>query len=568
MKKIHPLKMSLDFLDMRIVEFSEKLGIQYPEILEDLQAQREELCARWTKLSSDAESIQREFGEERWVALLIDSGNQARKLMSGLEQQMAALLDISSSTSVKDSPAPLSSSQRLQLYENTATEKIPEILKVLGLLERAAHDKVTTSIEVAREIAHLKNFWVDFEEHIGEIDQKYGLDIAKVISRHSFRDSRSRASQRSSSMMSFRGSRSRSRSCSAASSIASIAEPNSPNRLESSSPFEEDPCMRTPMPLHGKKTYDLCTPIGDRKSSQLDIRVRKLQATPHSAIPVAKRSARTSTTASVALSNIARPQTPSDRRRRVSSIPQAVYAVPPLPPALPDLTHANAQSATTPRATSFAAPTLSSMLKQKPSTLDLQKKSSAFVVSPQKKQSSPSTTPSSKIGTSEITRKVRKKSMIPQTPQPGKLNSEASTVRSTSQTAARQSSAGAKDPFQPTSVTTLNHHASTPNLVRKASSTKLVTGVVKKIPPVPALPRTPASKATPAAAKGFKLESASTMSPNSQKKFYITYGSGDEETADAANTPAAKVPRAVAGSKTLSSKKSMSSMSVQKPRWR
>ncbi|KAK9325621.1 hypothetical protein V1517DRAFT_313872 [Lipomyces orientalis] len=567
-KKIQPLRVSLDLLDAIIGDLIPRLEILFPGAHKDLITKRKLLDAEWKKLSLETDKIKGQMGEERWIAMLRECANQARKLMTEIDNVMNNLDGV-----LANGCDAVTVQRHKELYEQKARELIPEILKVLGLFSRAMEDKVTISGDIKREHMHFNNFWNDIDERIRVLDQKYELDIYQQISSTWGRESRSsmRSSLSSTSVeLNFRGSRSRSRT-----SAQSNAEPISPSFLSrSSSPFDEEPCLQTPTVPRKTNENGFVTPTqpGRQQSSGLSMRslsreqLRLLKAPP-SAIPVRKRPSITPDLFTVPAS-LPRARTSSagqhDTKRRIKSIPQPNFTpvqadIPPVPAVVPQST--------------------SSTMKRPRASHEIER--GAKSVAP----ATPSRKQSQVLPNLERARTVEKengmatgnqsarKSLIPGPTSTSKLAKSTTiltnphTPAHTSKTTPRPRTASSRDPFGPSSSVTLNHHASTPNLsslAKRPSRANLLANVGKaSVPPLPAIqPQTPLKSP----AKMFKMPTG--LSPNSQQKYYIKYGSAaaGDTTGMIGAVPAMA---AVAGDsvKKHSARKSIGTVK-DKPRWR
>ncbi|KAJ8103159.1 cortical protein KAR9-domain-containing protein [Lipomyces tetrasporus] len=570
-KKIQPLRVSLDLLDPIIGDLIPRLEIPFPGAHKDLITKRKLLDAKWKKLSFETDTIKRQMGEERWIAMLRECANQARKLMTEFDNVMNNL------DGVLANGCDAGTIQRhKELYEQKSRELIPEILKVLGLFSGAMEDKVTISGDIKREHMHFNNFWNDLDERIRVFDQKYDLDIYQQIGSTWGRESRSsmRSSLSSTSAttveFNFRGSRSRSRT-----SAQSKGEPTSSTYLSpSSSPFDEEPCLQTPTVPRKANEDGFFTPTepGRQQSRCLSMRSVSreqlcLLKAPPSAIPVRKRPSITPDLFTEPAS-LPRARTPSagqhDTKRRIKSIPQPNFTpmkadIPPVPAVIP-------------QSTSFT-------MKRLQASHEIERGAGSVVpVTPTRKQSQVFSklergrTVEKENGTATGHQSARK-SLIPGPTSTSKLAkfttilTNPHTHAHTPQRTPRPRTVSSRDPFGPSSSVTLNHHASTPNLsslAKRPSRANLIGNVGKaSVPPLPVIqPQTPLK----APAKTYKMPAG--LSPNSQQKYYIKYGSAAAGDA-AAMSGAAPAMAAPAGDsvKKHSARKSIGTVK-DKPRWR
>ncbi|KAK9361049.1 hypothetical protein V1504DRAFT_433112 [Lipomyces starkeyi] len=566
-KKMEPLRVSLDFLNAMMGDMIPRLELPFPDAHQDLITRRAALATKWKKLSFDADKIKREMGEDRWIAMLREAGNQARKLMTEIDHVMNNLEDVHAN-GLDD----ITSKRHKELYEQKAGELIPEILKILGLLSRAMEDKVTISGDIKREHLYFNNFWKDLDERIRDFDEKYDLDVRTKIGLTGGRESRSSMTSSVSSTsacvveLNFRGSRSRSRT-----SAHSNAEPISPGYLSpSSSPFDEDPYLQTPTVARKTKENDLCTPTQTRRlqSSSLYIRavspgqLRSLKAPP-SAIPIRKRPSITPELFTEP-SSLSRARTPSaghqNTKRRVSGIPQPKFTtlevdIPPIPAIPPSAASRHQKLHELGRTASILGPTTPTRKQSQVFSNSVRK---AKAETEKEIMSVSQSVKRPLISAPTSTSKVAKPTTtLPKSRTPAPISQRTPRVRTVS----------SRDPFGPPSLATLNHHASTPNLsslAKKPSRANLIVQDSKaSVPPLPAFPpQTPLKTA----AKAYKIPAG--LSPDSQQKYYIKYGS--PTTVDATGSgEAAHTLAEPAGNSTkkTSVRKSMGTVK-EKPRWR
>jgi hypothetical protein len=89
--RMQPLRASLDFLPMRLQGFQMRAQDMFPTACEELESRRGQLERKWKKLNSDADSLKRELGEDRWVAIFRNAGRQASAMLDSIERSMNKL---------------------------------------------------------------------------------------------------------------------------------------------------------------------------------------------------------------------------------------------------------------------------------------------------------------------------------------------------------------------------------------------------------------------------------------------------------------------------------------------
>ncbi|KAK9465902.1 hypothetical protein V1512DRAFT_264989 [Lipomyces arxii] len=570
-KKIRPLRISLDFLNMRVSKLEERIDQFFPSASTELTKMQHKLDTKYKRLSEYVDATRQELGEDRWVAMLKDISNQIRKLMSAAEKCIDSLSGVSDS--ILGSPG---NGRQLNAYEAQMIKTVPEICKLLGLMSRAIDDKVTGNADTNRDYTHLNNFWLDLQRRIEHIDRSYGTDVSKkttnsTAGRESRSSMRSSVSSNQGSTIEFSFRASRSRSVSAATNRRESGSPEL--MLSSSSPFDEEPLKSS---TTARKLYvNRPTTPTQRKESFLEFEFRSLpRVSQHQLLPTPST---LPTRCNVAEENVhsgtlPKARTPTggitDSRRRVSAIPQPKFtpmkptSIPPVPsvPAIPATLNSNP-------ATSLKRPQSSHGMRQNnlvvPKT-PTRKQSQAQLRSA--RRTVEKETPTGTIRSS-------RKSLVP-VPAPNTPHYAAKTISAMVKeqgvipSSARKTSVTSGDPFGPTSGTKLNHHTSTPNLsvARKQSQSNLSQGTKSPIktsvvPPVPAIPPQMQQEIEK---HGYRIPAG--LSPDSQQKYYITYHGDGTAAAGIDHLPAMNPP-SVARPKTMA-RKSMNPIVKEKPRWR
>ncbi|KAK9463101.1 uncharacterized protein V1516DRAFT_663132 [Lipomyces oligophaga] len=564
LQNMQPLERSVKFLDECIFKLVQRLGNNFEEAREKVSNEHASISEQWQKLAADADSLLLEFGDKRWVALLIDTGNQARRLMSNTEQHMNVILDSKPDLGNMDS--------KVRIYESSVRENLSVILQILWLLNRADRDRVTSSTEVAREISHLQNFWTEFEEKIYTIDEKYGLDVMKVVeanplsretaSRSSFRSS---VSSRASLGLSFRGqSRCRSRS----ESQSSMAD-NDDQAHEASSPFETFPastCEPEPtLNTVGRRKRlsetdaDNETPTvkGKYKRSSLiqDSKVRQKCETAESAFQDSYETGSQSRQ--------------SDTKPRPSCIPQPKFNLSMTKSYdLPSSVLKSPVRSISGSESSMNTPLAKQSLK-KQSMVDLRSRPSLsnLDVTPRRKLSSTAASVSAIVSASKPRRSLIPAPQTPQIKSPTKAGTSLATSQNcqhlpgTLYTKIHPQLAPARDtPLRHTPKSRLNHHASTPNLRSAGSLEKkpsLPSFAADKIANINAASSQVKSTRSRVSVARQPSSSARSQQQTQPSKFYIKYDSPSSSTTETQ----------LETKQSLTKKKSSASL-ASRPRWR
>lgn len=89
--RMQPLRVSLDFLPMRLQSFQARAEKVFPSACEDLANRRSTLEKKWKRLDSDVEGLKKELGEDKWVALFRNAGGQVASMMGSVERSLKKL---------------------------------------------------------------------------------------------------------------------------------------------------------------------------------------------------------------------------------------------------------------------------------------------------------------------------------------------------------------------------------------------------------------------------------------------------------------------------------------------
>jgi len=89
--RMQPLRASLDFLPMRLQSFQSRAQDIFPTACDELESRRKQLERKWKKLNGDADSLKKELGEDRWVAIFRNAGRQAAQMLDSIERSMNKL---------------------------------------------------------------------------------------------------------------------------------------------------------------------------------------------------------------------------------------------------------------------------------------------------------------------------------------------------------------------------------------------------------------------------------------------------------------------------------------------
>ena len=89
--RMQPVRASLDFLPMRLSTFHTKASAMFPTGCIELEGRRDQLESQWKKIETDAEGLKKELGEDRWLTVFRNAGNQALKMFDSVERSQSKI---------------------------------------------------------------------------------------------------------------------------------------------------------------------------------------------------------------------------------------------------------------------------------------------------------------------------------------------------------------------------------------------------------------------------------------------------------------------------------------------
>ncbi|KAK9454334.1 hypothetical protein V1511DRAFT_501720 [Dipodascopsis uninucleata] len=574
-KKIQPLKVSITHLSDRFSDIQDKLEEYFPSALHQMIQIKYTLEEDWDRLSEESSRLKRDLGEDKLAETLREVARKASETLLELEQDIDKIskIDYECLGSLKDRRDIAHSTENLE-------SKVPEILRILDLLSQNADEDFAGASDIREHYDVLSKRWKDLEHKAGKLDSKFGIYILKYTSPDAFRSSSSRDSVSSVSSaswdFSFKPSRSRPSSAADTASEVSSFSRNS-SRCDDCLSFGSEDHIDAATPIvRDSKSFDvLSTPVTS-KSRRGDIKARSHsrngKATgilPPSSIPRPKRPALTRDTFTdpsiKATGGFTSPSKDPKPKRRMSGILQ------------PNFTQPSRKSLAS------QAPVHSTV--RRPSTGESMRRKSEIQLSPTRKSSQVFSTAARNISVNKSTATVigstisKISNSVPEPRYAAKtltaLAKEQFIKDDQFNTFGKEAKQSEKQPLSPIAHNRkLTHRASTPNLSpmsRKSSLGNIRTAVeTERMPPLPSLPanilvKTQAtlsrksssssliSNDTNANRKVYKAPTA--LSPVSQQKYYIKYGTSSAEL------------QAISGSPVKGIRKSIGTVK-EKPRWK
>ena len=166
--RMQPLRASLDFLPMRLLTFNNRGLAIFPSACEDLDHRRDQLETLWLKLEADAESLRRELGEDRWILVFRNAGRQALKMEESITRSFSKLKE--SVDCAEQESNMLSFTKKMESYEAKKTHYGPAIHRVLAIIDRGVHDRLTVNGEILRLQSDMKQRWTALQAEMRDMD--------------------------------------------------------------------------------------------------------------------------------------------------------------------------------------------------------------------------------------------------------------------------------------------------------------------------------------------------------------------------------------------------------------
>ena len=183
--RMQPLRASLDFTPMRLSAFLMRAKDTFPSGCDELERRMEFLGAKYRKLESDAESLRKELGEDRWVLIFRKAGRQALKMCESVERSVAKLRDaLDDGAQHTNTPA---LSKKIENYEAKREHYGPAIQQVLAIIDRGVQSRLTVNGEILRLQADMQRRWADLDALLKGMD--FALEQLNIGKTSHLRDS-------------------------------------------------------------------------------------------------------------------------------------------------------------------------------------------------------------------------------------------------------------------------------------------------------------------------------------------------------------------------------------------
>ncbi|KAI9743114.1 MAG: hypothetical protein M1818_003409 [Claussenomyces sp. TS43310] len=166
--RMQPLRASLDFLPMRLSTFHARAEESFPTACAELESRRAGLEDSWKDLERDAESLRRELGEDRWVLVFRGAGRQALKMYESVERSIIKLKESIDTESHLGNPSIMG--KKIESYETKKQHYGPAIERVLAIIEKGVHDRLTVNGEIVRLHTDMQKKWEDMKARMKDLD--------------------------------------------------------------------------------------------------------------------------------------------------------------------------------------------------------------------------------------------------------------------------------------------------------------------------------------------------------------------------------------------------------------
>ena len=166
--RMQPLRASLDFLPMKLIEYQRKSKSIFPAGCQELEDRWKSLEKRWQKLEGDAENLRKELGEDRWVVVFRNAGRQLEKLCDSIERSVVKLHESIDLGHQHSDPAVLA--KRVESYETKRAHYAPSVVRVLAIIEKGVKDRKTYNGEIIKLQREAHRRWALLEADMKSTD--------------------------------------------------------------------------------------------------------------------------------------------------------------------------------------------------------------------------------------------------------------------------------------------------------------------------------------------------------------------------------------------------------------
>lgn len=190
--RMQPLRVSLDFLPMRLQSFQARAEEIFPSACEDLNSRQSTLEKKWKKLNSDVDGLKKELGEDKWIALFRNAGKQTASMIESVERSLNKLRDAVNVWEESGGRIDKDLAQRMQNYEAKRVHygvyilskglRLGKLLmsfeqtgsaidRALGLISKGVRDRITVNGEIIRLETAMRTRWKNLEASMADMEQ-------------------------------------------------------------------------------------------------------------------------------------------------------------------------------------------------------------------------------------------------------------------------------------------------------------------------------------------------------------------------------------------------------------
>ncbi|KAJ5619890.1 hypothetical protein N7510_003874 [Penicillium lagena] len=183
--RMQPLRASLDFLPMRLSMFQSRADSIFPSACEELEDRRSHLEKSYKELQTDAESLRKELGEDKWILVFRNAGSQAQKMFDSVERSIGKLQEGIETGLQLHSPSTLT--KRMENYEAKKQHYVPAIERVIGIIQKGVKDRLTVNGEILRLLSDMTSRTDALKASIRVMDAS--LEDVQIVKGQQLRDS-------------------------------------------------------------------------------------------------------------------------------------------------------------------------------------------------------------------------------------------------------------------------------------------------------------------------------------------------------------------------------------------
>lgn len=186
--RLKPLRASLDFLPLRLEQYSMKAKNLFPSSVELLNSKYKEMKVRWDALNTDISTLEKELGEDRWLEIFRNTGKQAEEMLDNYDGNKKIIQqEMSKFNNGGDQNI-------IYRYQTQNAYLVPAISRIVALFDRALKDRLTVNGEMFNKQAKLHKRWEMLEQPViidssplaNKLEDNYSSSTTASSTRSSF----------------------------------------------------------------------------------------------------------------------------------------------------------------------------------------------------------------------------------------------------------------------------------------------------------------------------------------------------------------------------------------------